>query len=73
MIKPQVLDLKPESLPQSCLGLDGKLRREDQEARRRRLESARQRLRDVAEIPNEPDDPPDEQRMRGIVLNRRGS
>jgi hypothetical protein len=66
MIKPKLLDLKPELWPQSCLGPDGKLRREDEETRRKRLESARQRLHEIAEIPNDPNDPPDEEWMRGI-------
>ena len=66
MMKPRTLDLKPESLPTSGLGPDGKLKIESDEERRQRLESARRRLREIAEIPDEPDDPPDEEWMRGI-------
>ena len=62
----KILDVKPESLPPSCLGPDGKFKREREEERRKRLESARQRLREIAQIPNEPNDPPDEEWMRGI-------
>ncbi|MGA2702154.1 MAG: hypothetical protein ABSH35_13800 [Isosphaeraceae bacterium] len=65
-MKTKILDLKPESLPPSCLGPDGKFKREREEERRKRLESARQRLREIAQIPNEPNDPPDEEWMRGI-------
>ena len=63
-MKTKILDLKSESLPPSCLGPDGKFKREGEEDRRKRLESARQRLREIAQIPNEPNDPPDEEWMR---------
>jgi hypothetical protein len=62
----KVLDLKPESLPPSCLGPDGKFKHESEDERRKRLESARQRLSEIAQIPNGPNDPPDEEWMRGI-------
>jgi hypothetical protein len=37
-----------------------------EEERRRSLESARRRLSEIAEVPNGPDDPPDEEWMSGI-------
>ena len=58
------LNLGP--LPPSCLGPDGKFRKETEEERRKRLESARLRLREIVEIPNGSDDPPDEEWMRAI-------
>jgi hypothetical protein len=66
MIKAKTAELKLGPLPPSCLGPDGKFREETEEVRRKRLESARRRLREIAEIPNGPDDPPDEDWMRAI-------
>ena len=60
------LDTKIGPIPPSGLGPDGKLRLETDEERRLRLERARRRLREIAEIPNGPDDPPDEEWMRAI-------
>ena len=65
-MKTKILDLKPEPLPPSCLGPDGKFKRESEEERRKHLESARRRLCEIAQIPNDSNDPPDEERMRGI-------
>ncbi len=61
-----ILDRKIGPIPTSGLGPDGKLKLESEEERRLRLESARRRLREIAEIPNGPDDPPDEEWMRAI-------
>ena len=61
-----ILDRKIGPIPMSGLGPDGKLKLESEEERRLRLESARRRLREIAEIPNGPDDPPDEEWMRAI-------
>ncbi len=55
-MKPEALQLKPESLPQSGLGPDGKLKIETEHERRQRLEAARLRLREIADIPDAPDD-----------------
>src|SRR5271155_2074821 len=55
MTKPKTAELKLRPLPPSCLGPDGKFREETEEERRKRLESARRRLREIAEIPNGPD------------------
>jgi hypothetical protein len=60
------LDRKPEALPPSRLGPDGKFKGEGQEEQRHRLGSTHQRLREIAELPNESDDSPDEEWMRGI-------
>jgi hypothetical protein len=57
-------------LPPSCLGPDGTFQEETEEERAKRLESARRRLREIAEIPNEADDPPDEEWMRAIDERR---
>ena len=53
-------------LPPSGLGPDGKLLRMTDEEHRQYIESARRRLREIAEIPDGPNDPPDEEWMRGI-------
>jgi hypothetical protein len=66
IMKPEALELKPESLPASGLGPDGKLKIETEYERSQRLEAARLRLREIADIPDAPDDPPDEEWMRGI-------
>jgi hypothetical protein len=60
----ELLNLGP--LPPSCLGPDGKFRHMTEDEHRQYIESARQRLREIAEIPNGPDDPPDEEWMRAI-------
>jgi len=62
----KTLDRKIGPIPPSGLGPDGKLKLESEEERRLRLESARCRLREIAEIPDGPDDPPDEEWMRAI-------
>ena len=64
--KPPILNVKPESLPPSCRGADGKLKLMTEEEHRQYIESARRRLREIAQIPNGPNDPPDEEWMRGI-------
>ncbi len=66
MREPKMVELKLGPLPPSCLGPDGKFREETEEERRTRLESARRRLREITEIFNDPDDPPDETWMRSI-------
>ena len=53
-------------LPPSGLGPDGKLRRMTDEEDRHYIESARRRLKEIAEIADGPNDPPDEEWMRGI-------
>ena len=65
-MEPVNIHLKPESLPPSGLGPDGKLKIETEDERRQRLEAARRLLREIADIPDEPGDPPDEEWMRGI-------
>jgi hypothetical protein len=60
-LEPQVLESKLGPIPPSCLGPDGKFRQETVAERRKRIESSRQRLRKIAEIPIDPDDPPDEE------------
>jgi hypothetical protein len=64
--KPPILNLSPESLPPSCRGPDGKIKLMTEEEHRRDIESTLRRLCEIAEIPNGPDDPPDEEWMRGI-------
>jgi hypothetical protein len=65
-MEPVNIQRKPEPLPPSGLGPDGKLKLETEDERRQRLESARRLLQEIADIPDEPDDPPDEEWMRGI-------
>jgi len=69
---PIPLDINLKSLPPSCLGPDGKLRRMSEEEHRRYIESALRRLDEVEQIPDGDDDPPDalEQMMRGIDETR---
>ncbi len=45
---------------------DEKRRVESEEERRQRLEAARRRLVEIPQIPDDPNDPPDEEWMRGI-------
>jgi hypothetical protein len=66
MIESKADELTATPVPPSCLGPDGRFRIETEEDRRKRIESARNRLREIAEIPNDPDDPPDEEWMRAI-------
>jgi hypothetical protein len=66
----QILDRQIGPIPPLGLGPDGKLKPESEEDRRLRLESALLRLREIAEIPNGPDDPPDEEWMRAIDEQR---
>jgi hypothetical protein len=66
MIKSKADELTAAPVPPSCLGPDGRFRSETEEDRRKRIESARNRLREIAEIPNDPDDPPEEEWMRAI-------
>lgn len=68
--KPKILQIDPDSLPKSCLGPDGKIKIENEAERRRRLEEARAVLKRIAEIPNEPGDPPDEVWMRNMDESR---
>jgi hypothetical protein len=72
MIKPESPDVILESLPPSCLGPDGKLRKLSEEEHRRYIESTLRRLDEVEQIPDGEDDPPDalEQMMRGIDETR---
>ena len=62
----KILDICTGPIPPSGLGPDGKLKLETDEERQQRLDLARRRLREIAEIPNGPDDPPDEEWMRAI-------
>jgi len=52
-------ELKAGLIPPSCLGPDGKFRHGTEEEHKVRMESARWRLREIAEIPTDPDDPPE--------------
>src|SRR4051812_22101948 len=65
-MKPETISRPGGALPPSGLGPDGKLRRMTDEESRQYIESARRRLREIAEIPDGPNDPPDEEWMRGI-------
>jgi hypothetical protein len=65
-MQPETLELNSQPLPPSCLGPDGKLRHMSEEEHRRYIESARRRLAAIAQIPADPNDPPDEEWMRGI-------
>ena len=66
MMNPKSIEWKPGSLPPSGLDPNGKLKLETEHERVQRLESARRRLREIAVMPDDPDDPPDEEWMWGI-------
>ena len=66
MLEPGAVEMKLGSIPPSCLGPDGKLRHMTEEEHRQYIESARRRLAEIAQIPGDPNDPPDEEWMRGI-------
>jgi hypothetical protein len=72
LIKPDLTNVNLESLPPSCLGPDGKLRRMSDDEHRRYIESALHRLDEIEQIPDGEDDPPDalEQMMMGIDETR---
>jgi hypothetical protein len=72
IMKPVSQEPKPQSLPPSCLGPDGKLPLLSEEEHRRYIESALRRLDEIEEIPDSDDDPPDalEQMMKGIDETR---
>lgn len=53
-------------LPPSCLGPDGRFRHLTEDEHRLYIESARRRLVEIGQIPSDPNDPPDEEWMRGI-------
>jgi hypothetical protein len=59
-------EMKSEASPSPRPGAEEKRHVESDEERRQRLESARRRLVEIAQIPNGPDDPPDEEWMREI-------
>jgi hypothetical protein len=66
----KILDIRLGPLPPSCRGPDGKLRQMTEEEHRQYIESARRRLTEVEPIPDDPNDPPDEEWMRGIDAMR---
>jgi hypothetical protein len=66
MLEPKAVELKPGPIPPSCLGPDGKIRHMTNEEHRQYVESVRRRLIEIAQIPSDPNDPPDEEWMRGI-------
>jgi hypothetical protein len=65
-MKPETISPPVGPLPPSGLGPDGKLLRLSEDERREQRESARRRLAEIAQIPDGPNDPPDEEWMRGI-------
>jgi hypothetical protein len=70
MTMPKSPDVNLDSLPPSCLGPDGKLRKMSDEERRQLLESARRRLAEIDQLTDE--DPPGafEEFMRGLDEGR---
>jgi hypothetical protein len=60
------LDMRIGPIPPSGLGPDGKLRRMTEEEHRQYVESALRRIDEIERIPDDPDDPPEEEWMRGI-------
>jgi hypothetical protein len=70
VMNPLKLDLKPESLPPSCLGPDGKFKPMSEQEHRQYIESALRRLDKIEQMTD--DDPPGafEEFMRGIDEGR---
>ena len=66
MMKPEFISSPVGEMPPSGLGPDGKILRLSKEEWQERRESARRRLAEIALIPDGPNDPPDEEWMRGI-------
>jgi hypothetical protein len=66
MTTPKSPDVNLVSLPPSCLGPDGRMRKMTDEERRQVLESARRRLAEIDQMTDE--DPPGafEEFMRGL-------
>ena|SRR5271157_2384100 len=61
-----ILDRKIGPIPPSGLGPDGKLRVMTEEEHREYIESALRRIDAIEEIPDDPNDPPEEEWMRAI-------
>jgi hypothetical protein len=66
MLEPKTVELKLGPIPLSFLGTDGKIHHMTEEEHRQYIESARRRLVEITQIPSDPNDPPDEEWMRGI-------
>ena len=66
MMQRKTVDPRPGSLPPSCRGPDGTLRRMTEEEHRNYIESALRRIDEVERLPDDPNDPPEEEWMRGI-------
>jgi hypothetical protein len=69
-MKTERIEVRPQTIPPSCLGPDGKLRLESDEERRNRLESVRRRFAEIEQMTDE--DPPGafEEFMRGLDEGR---
>jgi len=61
-----ILDRKIGPIPPSGLGPDGKLRVMTEEEHRQYIETALRRIDEIEQIPDDPNDPPEEEWMRGI-------
>ena len=61
-----ILDRKIGPIPPSGLGPDGKLRVMTEEEHRQYIESALRRIDEIEQIPDDPNDPPEEEWMRAI-------
>jgi hypothetical protein len=70
VMNPLKLELKPEFLPPSCLGPDGKFKPMSEEEHRQYIESALRRLDQIEQMTD--DDPPGafEEIIRGIDEGR---
>ena len=62
----RILDRKIGLIPPSGLGPDGKLRVMTEEEHRQYIESALRRIDEIEQIPDDPNDPPEEEWMRAI-------
>ncbi len=62
----KILELSLGPLPTSCRGPDGKLRQMTEEEHRQYIQSALRRIDEIEQIADEPNDPPEEEWMRGI-------
>ncbi len=69
-MKPTIPDAKLGPLPPSCRGPDGRFRQMTEEEHRKYIESTLRRIDEIEQIPDDPNDPPDGEWMRGIDAMR---
>ncbi|MFI5457789.1 MAG: hypothetical protein ACHRXM_20300 [Isosphaerales bacterium] len=66
MMAQRIFDRKIGPIPPSGLGPDGKLRVMSEEEHRQDIESALRRIDEIEQIPDDPNDLPDEEWLKAI-------